>query len=94
MKPAPPKHLRIKRLNQRNRRTILQLRCEQQKWICPLCGRKMSIYDRSNGDDARPEEATLDHIIRLADGGTDLLTNIRAMCKRCNNTRHSPNFTP
>ena len=37
----------------------------------------------------RPEAATIEHLQRKADGGTDHPSNIAMACKRCNDERGS-----
>lgn len=35
---------------------------------------------------------TREHVIRKADGGTSSMHNLVVACRKCNNSRHSPNF--
>ncbi|MBU0461565.1 MAG: HNH endonuclease [Nanoarchaeota archaeon] len=43
------------------------------KGVCPLCGKKVGL-----------EKMSVDHIIPLSKGGTNEISNIRAICKNCN----------
>ncbi len=45
-------------------------------YICKLCGREID-----------PRIATIDHIISVADGGTNELSNLRTLCPTCNFAR-------
>lgn len=44
--------------------------------VCSYCGKYVGV-----------EKLTLDHIVPLSKGGTNYITNIRAICKRCNSRR-------
>jgi hypothetical protein len=37
---------------------------------------------------------TVDHLIRKADGGGNLPSNLVVACKKCNNERHADGWTP
>lgn len=49
---------------------------ERDGWICAYCGKAL------DGDDA-----TVDHVIAKANGGTDDPDNLIAACRRCNGTK-------
>lgn len=53
-------------------RTMREVILARDQYACRLCG-------------ARAEH--VDHITRVADGGTDHAANLRATCARCNLTR-------
>ena len=46
--------------------------------ICPYCGQFVGI-----------ENLSLDHIIRLADGGTHSISNVQPACLTCNQKRNA-----
>lgn len=52
---------------------------------CHWCGRKMLFGGSSNCD----RFATIEHLKRQCDGGTDAHENLRLACRKCNNTRHN-----
>jgi 5-methylcytosine-specific restriction endonuclease McrA len=56
------------------------------RWCGRLCDPSATVYA-----DNYP---TKDHVIRRADGGTSELDNLVVACRKCNNERHSPNWTP
>lgn len=51
---------------------------------CHWCARCMNLPPTSRHDGLR---ATLDHVIRLADGGPDEISNLVAACWDCNQRR-------
>ncbi len=66
-----------------------------RKWIkcqfekiggkCPQCGSDMWMpYSFMPNEKRNPTMLTIDHIIPLADGGTNKYSNLRLMCKGCN----------
>lgn len=76
------------RRNQRDRipnmaRAYRQLICERDGWVCGICGRPTTgvLCDTAN---LIPRAATVDHIIRYADGGSDEPSNLRCACWECN----------
>lgn len=68
-------------------RSILMNR---HKGKCHWCQAKCSLYGNPNAD----LFATRDHLIRLADGGSDNLSNMVLACRKCNNTRHGIGWSP
>lgn len=59
-------------------------------WNCHWCERKTSRKINCNAD----LFATIEHLVRLADGGSNGEDNLVIACRKCNNTRHSPHFNP
>jgi 5-methylcytosine-specific restriction endonuclease McrA len=55
---------------------------------CFWCGKECDPYAKQS----KAHRATVEHLIRLADGGTGRMENLVVACRRCNNTRHSPNW--
>jgi len=53
---------------------------------CFWCKRPLFIHMNGQGD---PDYATIEHKIRLADGGTNRLQNLTWSCPKCNHTRHT-----
>ncbi len=51
---------------------------------CRWCNRPFAV---ENGVITN-EPATLEHIVRLADGGRHVLSNCALACEKCNNERH------
>jgi 5-methylcytosine-specific restriction endonuclease McrA len=64
---------------------------DRQRGLCHWCGEPM-IY-RARGAVPKPwghpMTCTADHIIRVADGGKTVFSNIVAACQKCNSGRHS-----
>lgn len=54
---------------------------ERDGWKCHLCGIKTPKRLRGTTDDRAPER---DHIVSLADGGSDTYENSACACRRCN----------
>lgn len=68
-------------------RSILMAR---HSGCCVWCGSKCIL-------DGNPNEdlfATRDHVVRLAEGGADNLSNMVLACRKCNNTRHVEGWVP
>ena len=57
--------------------TKLRRLWEEQDGQCAMCGRQLR----------NDQQTTIDHIIRLKDGGTNAIENLRWLCKRCNRGR-------
>lgn len=51
---------------------------------CHWCGVEM----RLSGDPDDPMSATIEHLVRRADGGGENIENLKLAHKHCNNTRH------
>jgi hypothetical protein len=54
--------------------------CEQQKWKCSLCGKKLNSKLRSTHNMG----VTIDHVIPVSKGGTGDLANLNAAHRICN----------
>lgn len=56
---------------------------------------KRLVYDRDNGrchwcsKHLEWDKATIEHIVRIADGGGNCLDNLAIACAPCNNERHA-----
>ena len=74
----------------KNRAMIVQYLAKRDGWVCHWCGRGISRKVHPDTD----LFATLEHLTRLADGGTNDEANLALACRECNNTRHSANFHP
>lgn len=59
--------------------------------LCHWCGKKC---ERMTTRVHAPLQASRDHVIRKADGGTNHSSNLVLACKRCNNGRHAPGWKP
>lgn len=57
----------------------------RDEWICQLCG--VELFDGPEGN------ATVDHIVPKAQGGTDDYSNLMAMCKSCNSSKQDKDLT-
>lgn len=51
---------------------------------CCWCGELMDFTCMPNED----RFATIEHMVRLADGGSNKIENLRLACRSCNNRRH------
>jgi hypothetical protein len=47
---------------------------ERDKWRCGICGKRIASRD----------DASMDHIVPLADGGEHALANVQAAHRKCN----------
>jgi 5-methylcytosine-specific restriction endonuclease McrA len=58
---------------------------------CKICGRKVNASDKWLSERGRwcfgRTYPTIDHIIPLANGGTDTYDNVQLTCKRCNSKK-------
>lgn len=54
-------------------------------WVCQLCGEPVEQWLQP----PHPMSRTVDHIIRLADGGTWALANLQLAHRICNQQRHN-----
>lgn len=55
--------------------------------VCPLCDRVMIKGSKKNATNCLV--ASIDHIIAVADGGSNELTNLRVICRECNTQKGS-----
>lgn len=53
--------------------------------ICQLCGEAVLASGHEHG----PDSATIDHVIPLARGGQDVISNMQLAHRRCNNAKGS-----
>ena len=60
----------------------LQYIYEKQNGICACCGAKIPY-----------NKITVDHIIPLSKGGSDLPINIQLLCGSCNSSKHNTHAT-
>lgn len=58
-----------------------------QRGKCALCGSLM-LLDTSGLTELLPVMASIDHIKRVRDGGSDVLFNLRATHGKCNQERN------
>lgn len=57
---------------------------ERQKSRCNSCGTHQDDLRTRNN---KPDVLTIDHIIKKADGGTEKLDNLQALCKACHSKK-------
>ena len=69
-------------IKRKNTKQMIFLRDSKVGTKCPICGVIMGP-SKENVDFS----ATIEHIVRLADGGKNCLSNIVICCKSCNNAR-------
>lgn len=55
----------------------------RQKGLCWWCKEKMHVGPPHNHD----RQCSADHVVRLADGGETVPSNIVAACRKCNESR-------
>lgn len=53
---------------------------------CHWCSVQLILGEENYRSD---KYATIEHLVRVADGGTDELSNLTWACPKCNNTRHT-----
>lgn len=70
----------------RNRHVSEYAKC-RAKGYCQLCGNRAPFYDKNE----RPY-LEAHHIIRLADGGSDSINNVVALCPNCHRKMHYLNL--
>ena len=56
---------------------------ERDRWRCHICGRRC----RPPGSGYHPRQATIDHLVPIADGGPDTPANVSTACHECNARR-------
>lgn len=66
---------------------------ERDCWTCQLCNVRLLRKWTYHKDTLipHPQNATLDHIVAMANGGADAPWNIQACCLRCNGMKSSRN---
>lgn len=68
----------------RNRRRLALL-VLAQKGLCHICGQRMTLRTyRKHGNHPRGRDATVDHVVPRAKGGSNHWHNLRAACNDCN----------
>lgn len=70
---------------QPSRRISIHEVCQRDGWRCHLCGKRVSDRYAS----PHPLSATLDHLIPLADGGSDEPENLALAHRDCNTRRNT-----
>lgn len=60
---------------------------DQQKGLCYYCKRPMRRRERSPSDFNYPDDATLDHKLARANGGTNNIKNLCLSCFECNSKK-------
>lgn len=73
-----------RKLSKPTRRRLRRLLIERDGTTCWLCGSPMMPADTAHWN---PKAMTIDHVVRIADGGSDDLGNLRLAHKFCNETR-------
>lgn len=71
-------------------RRVLQALHKAQGGRCCYCGRGVVMpgpHGWKQGHQHRDNAATMEHLQRKADGGTDRLDNLALACKSCNSRR-------
>lgn len=77
-------------------RKNVELLCVRQNWKCKYCRRILTLEKLSPGQHAHQPMlidgiqkfyATVDHLVRVADGGSDDIENLVASCEPCNRCR-------
>ena len=51
-------------------------KCADFQWVCQLCGKILT-----------PETVTIDHIVPVVKGGTNVLENLQPLCMHCNSLK-------
>ncbi|KKX33997.1 HNH endonuclease signature motif containing protein [Rhizobium sp. LC145] len=68
------------------RRSVLLKLFDRQDGRCCYCG-ALVIISADREMQRRPDAATIEHIRRRADGGTNHMANLACACLRCNRER-------
>lgn len=63
--------------------TWRSLSTRNRSLLCEICGIECDPADKAWGSYG-PTHPTVDHIVRICDGGTDTWDNVRLVCGRCN----------
>ena len=74
--PTPPAYVVSHSLSNRTRAQVL----ERNGYTCQMCG----VGAGEPMDDGRPATLHIGHIVDRSHGGTDVLGNLRALCRACN----------
>lgn len=74
--PTPPPYVLSRSLSNRTRAQVL----ERNGYTCQMCGAGASDVD----DNGRPVRLHIGHIVDRSHGGSDELSNLRALCSACN----------
>ena len=67
----------------KNTKGVLQRLIRRDGQTCCWCGVDVLVTQ-----DKTPLRATIEHVTRLADGGTHAMTNLKVACMKCNTGRH------
>lgn len=89
-----PARVHLNPSNKSNKRVSGPIKCARNKIIelikrdgpnCCWCGKEVQLTETLR----EPESASVEHVIRRADGGTNAMSNLKVACRKCNNTRHA-----
>lgn len=74
-------------MDSKRRRNVYRRVFEKSRWTCqmPVCLAEDRSIDADLAGVDDPWAPTIDHVVRLADGGRDAPDNMRAAHKLCNN---------
>lgn len=86
--PSYTERVHYFRCNGRRRRRWLTFLCEKQNNRCCWCGVQMQRTEHTN------TRASIEHVIALAIGGTNDISNLAAACEGCNNKRGHRSLPP
>lgn len=69
-------------------RKVRKVLFRKQRGLCCYCRVPMTLPPRPDVGKTERTMATLEHLRRKADGGTDHRDNLALACHRCNSGRH------
>jgi 5-methylcytosine-specific restriction enzyme A len=82
--PKQPERLRVYSYTYRRNPDIVAEALSQANGICDKCKKPAPFYRVSDGTPF----LEVHHLVPLADGGTDTLENVRALCPNCHREEH------
>ena len=74
--------------NSKQRKIARETLWKKQGGLCVWCTRPMQFECAATGP-RNPREATIEHLKRKADGGTNRLENLALACRECNMAREA-----